>query len=361
MKEIFVKSLCDPVTKGKLQLKIIKKENDQIISGTLINKKDNKQYKIINGVPRFVPKKFYSVLKKNKNEKLQTVTSFGNKWTSKYNEENESLKKARQKRLFAMLGINNQKELSSLLKDNINCLDAGCGPGWMEYQFNINKKTNLFAIDISRSVDVAFEKTRLSDNVLIAQSDIFKLPFKYNFFDVIFSGGVIHHTGDAKRALKVLCRHLKPGGLIGIYIYCVKPFIRELLDLEIRKITTEMNTDECLEISDQLTAFGQSLQQIKEKLIIKKDIPLLNIKKGKYDIQDFIYNHFIKCYFNNNWGYNRSILTNLDWYHPKYATHHTKTEIEKWFKENKIKKIKFRQPKGWEYSGFFVSGIKSSI
>jgi hypothetical protein len=119
-----------------------------------------------------------------------------------------------------------------------------------------------------------------------------------------------------------------------------------------------MSFDECYEFSKQIMALGRSLDNINAELVVEKDIPLLNIKSGKYPLQRFIYDHFLKCYWNSEFGEDFSSLVNFDWYSPKFASHHTKEEITGWFKENNIMNIKFVQPHGYEYAGFFVSGRK---
>ena len=58
----------------------------------------------------------------------------------------------------------------------MNCLNAGCGLGWSEYLFNVNKYCNRFAIDISTSVDTAYEKTKDMENVCVVNGSIFHLP-----------------------------------------------------------------------------------------------------------------------------------------------------------------------------------------
>ena len=261
--------------------------------------------------------------------------------------------------MFSMFAVNNIDQLRNVFQDGMNCLNAGCGVAWSEYLFNINSKVNRFAIDISLSVEAAYAKTKNMDNVCIIQADLNQLPFEKNYFDIIFSAGVLHHTGNTRGSFRNLCEFLKPSGIIGVYIYCTKPFIRELVDEEIRKITTKLDYNQCHEFSKQMTMLGASFYQLKKKIIIKEDIPLLNIKKGEYNLQRFIFDHFVKCFYNEKLGPDVCDMINLDWYHPQYASHHTKDEIESFFVENNIKDIKFVQPKGWEHSGYFVSGRKA--
>ena len=50
-------------------------------------------------------------------------------------------------------------------------------------------------------------------------SDCEQLPFPDNFFDLVYSWGVIHHTPDTKKALDEIVRVCKPGGICKIMIY----------------------------------------------------------------------------------------------------------------------------------------------
>lgn len=354
--------LVAPINKQPLMLDVNISHGENVIAGELLCEEGGYKYPIVNGIPRFVSKELYDETQPIDTDVTQTGRSFGNKWRQKASRalgQTDAEIKALEEQFLAMLGITNRNALNDLFKNGMNCLNAGCGVAWSEYLFNVNRDVNRFAVDLSLSVEVAYKKTKTMDNIFVAQADLFKLPFRYNFFDIIFSDGVLHHTGNAKRGFEILCNHLKPGGLIGIYIYCVKPFLRELADKEIRKITTEMSFVECAKFSEQIAKLGESLQIFKDQLIIEDDIPLLGIKKGTYNLQKFIYDHFLKCYYNEDMGYDLSALVNVDWYHPKYASHHTREEVASWFEDNGIVDVQFIQPKGWQYSGYFVSGRKA--
>ena len=293
----------------------------------------------------------------------QTNKSFGAKWKHKdarlfgIPETDEQLEQLRIK-FLAILGIENMNELDNIFLDGMKSLNAGCGIAWPEYLFNINKNVTRYAVDISDSVEVARELTQDMDNVIVSQEDILKLQFGNSFFDIIFSDGVLHHTGDAKGAFKKLCKLLKPGGLIGIYIYRTKPLLRKIIDKNLREITTMMTFDECLEFSTQMAKLGKSLQNINETLTIEDDIPLLEIQKGEYNLQRFIYDFIIKCFYNKVWGLETSAIVNVDWYHPKNVSFHNHEEVLGWFKDNGINNAKVIQPNGYEYSGYYISGRK---
>ena len=92
-----------------------------------------------------------------------------------------------------------------------------------------------------------------------------------------------------------------------------------------------------------MAELGKSLSQLKKKIIIKEDIPLLKIKAGTYDIQRFLYWNFLKCWWSPDVPFDQSVATNYDWYFPKFAYRHSEKEIKKWFKDIKLKIIHFNE------------------
>ena len=82
-----------------------------------------------------------------------------------------------------------------------------------------------------------------------------------------------------------------------------------------------------------MTEFAKSLHDEKIKINVPSDIPILNIKKGEYDLQLFLYQHIFKCFWNDKFGFDISNLTNFDWYYPKFSWRHTENEIRNWCKE----------------------------
>lgn len=55
--------------------------------------------------------------------------------------------------------------------------------------------------------------------VTFVRSDLKKLPFQNNFFDLVFCVGVLHHIDKMEEALNELWRVLKPGGKIVLWVY----------------------------------------------------------------------------------------------------------------------------------------------
>lgn len=353
-------SLAAPGTGQALTLAIDHVDGDHVLRGTL--RGGDVDYPIINGVPRFTPSQFSEDTPRSSSDIVDTVNCYSAFWNDPTAQAQPTPAElaAHQQVLLAMLGTPTLQALTRLFADDTNILDAGCGIAWSEYLFNVNPRARRFAVDLSTSVEVAFQRTRSLPNVFVAQADLFRLPFRLDFFDVIFSAGVLHHTADPADAFRHLCRHLKPGGLIATVVYRVKPFLRELADREIKRHTTAMTPAECDAFCQQIASLGRSLQRIREPLSIDDDIPLLGISKGEFDLQKFIFDHFLKCYYSAALGWQHSVRANIDWYRPKHASHHSRQEVSGWFEGNDISEVHFTELPGWEHSSFFVSGRKTS-
>ncbi len=102
-------------------------------------------------------------------------------------------------------------------------LIAGCGTG----QHSIGtatrfKSSNVLAIDLSLS-SLAYAKRKTEEfaikNIEYMQADILNLNKLSKKFDIIESGGVLHHMDDPMAGWKVLTECLKPGGLMKIGLY----------------------------------------------------------------------------------------------------------------------------------------------
>ena len=131
---------------------------------------------------------------------------------------------------------------------------------------------------------------------------------------------------------------------------------RELLDDFFIKNNKKISTHDLMKLSYQLTLLGKNLSKIKTKIKIP-GIPILNIKPGNYNIQRFIYWNFIKCFWNEEFGFKSSIATNFDWYAPSIAYKYTQTEFLSFIKSQKLIKIFFNSEFAC-HSGLFMKNKK---
>jgi len=102
-------------------------------------------------------------------------------------------------------------------------LIAGCGTGKQPINVALRfKNSQVLAVDLSRtSLAYAVRKAEEGgvDNIRFAQADILKLGAIKQTFDIIESGGVLHHMADPEAGLKVLVGLLRPGGFFKLGLY----------------------------------------------------------------------------------------------------------------------------------------------
>ncbi len=359
MLERFVPHLVDPDTLDQLVLANVRKSDDGHVEEGVLRGQRGTDWRVVGGIPRFVSSDSAARDDRDESDATEaTAATFGRKWKEARSLEYGSRDGERASMLDVMqhmLRAGSEQEVMDRLGQAQAVLNVGCGVAWPEDIFNPPTQTLRFAIDYSDAVDTALMRTRARPNVFVAQADLFHLPFRPATFDIMYSGGVVHHTPDPGGAVKNLCRYLKPGGLLGMYIYTVKPFLRELADREIRKVTTAMSYEDCNRFAEQMSLLGRALQQYQSPLKIEQDIPLLGILKGTYNLQKFLYDHFLKCFFNADHGMELSTLTNLDWYHPVHASHHPKEEVFGWLEEAGMHDMTSTNPPGWQHSSNFIT------
>ena len=346
MKEKLIQYIICPKCGKSFSLKPKKIKKDEIIEGSLICSNNHKFF-VKDGIPRLVIDKAKTFVK--------TEDSFSAKWKN-YNKTYHTKKwfDGQKKWFLERFGWKTSSNFNKFLKTRSKILDAGTGIGNSAKLLSSNPKSDVFAIDASESVIFAYKKYGNLPNIHFLQADIRELPFRKNFFDFICSDQVLHHTKDTESSFKILTKLLAKNGIISIYVYKIKGPMREFADNFIRESTVKMTEKQCLEFSKDMAILGKSLSKINKKIIIPKDIPVLQIKKGTYDIQRFIYWNFLKCWWSSDVPFDQSVATNFDWYFPEYAYRHTPKEVKKWFKDSKLRIVHFNEIE----SGLSLNGKK---
>jgi len=346
MKEELIQHIVCPICNKSFVIKGMKAEDEEVLQGLLVCS-NNHKFSINAGIPRLVVDKSANFVK--------TEKAFSSKWKN-YNKSLHSKKWFDfQKNWFLeRFGWKTLSNFNNFLKTRHKILDAGTGLGNSAKLFSANPNTDIFAIDASGSIDFAYKKYGSTRNIHFIQADLRQLPFKKRFFDFICSDQVLHHTKNTETSFKYLTKYLTRNGVISIYVYNKKGPIRESSDDYIRKRTTKMSEKECIEFSKDMAHLGKSLSDLKSKIRIHHDIPLLKIKAGTYDVQRFVYWNFLKCFWADDDDFERSVGVNFDWYYPKYAFRHTPEEVHNWYKDAKVRIIHFKEIE----SGISVSGKK---
>lgn len=227
-------------------------------------------------------------------------------------------------------GLGGIEGLQRSLHSKKMVLDAGTGLGRDAMLYGENSTGEVFAVDISRSIDLAYKHVGHLSNVHVLEADLNRLPFRKACFDYIGADGVIHHTPDTAVSFRNLTRHLAEGGQIAVYVYKEKGPIREFCDNLLREYYTKSSEEECLEFSRAMTALGKSLSDLNMDFLVPEDIPILKIQAGTYNLQRFIYYNIFKCYWNEELDFDTNMMTNFDWYRPAYAHRHTPEQVKRW-------------------------------
>ncbi|MBC7788581.1 MAG: class I SAM-dependent methyltransferase [Anaerolineae bacterium] len=108
-------------------------------------------------------------------------------------------------------------------------LDAGCGQGrWTKVLLELGARVT--AIDFS---EAGLVRTRAiagdTDRLTTRRVDLLDIPsdLARERFDLVFSFGVLHHTGDTWRALENVARLVADGGAMFLYLYGERSWAKE--------------------------------------------------------------------------------------------------------------------------------------
>ncbi|MFY4858279.1 class I SAM-dependent methyltransferase [Aliarcobacter butzleri] len=109
----------------------------------------------------------------------------------------------------------------NFFKDKV-VLDGGCGTGEESMIIASLGAKKVVSIDLSdASIARAKEKAEILgiENIEFYKQSVLDIEFEDNSFDLVFSAGVIHHTPDPYRGFQELCRVLKPGCPLMLFVY----------------------------------------------------------------------------------------------------------------------------------------------
>ncbi|MBI4333642.1 MAG: class I SAM-dependent methyltransferase [Chloroflexi bacterium] len=99
-------------------------------------------------------------------------------------------------------------------------LEVGCGCGTDLIQF-ARAGAEVYGIDLSeRSVELTRKRLQLYGlQAEVAQGDAEGLLFPADYFDLVYSWGVMHHSPDLTKEVAEIFRVLKPGGRLKVMVY----------------------------------------------------------------------------------------------------------------------------------------------
>lgn len=193
-------------------------------------------------------------------------------------------------------------------------LDVGCGMGRFA-EVVTRWGGRVVGIDFSAAAEVA--AMNLSDRAFVAfQADVFSLPFAPETFDCIYSMGVLHHTPDCEKAVKVLPQYLKPGGTLAVWLYSGYNKWYRFSD-QYRKITHRVSPRALHAFFRVAVPFFYWLDRgLRVVPIVGK--PLAGAIHHAFPV-------------NRHPLAEVRVLDTLDWYSPQYQSKHTYEQVFRWF------------------------------
>jgi ubiquinone/menaquinone biosynthesis C-methylase UbiE len=259
----------------------------------------------------------------------QTNDAFSDKW-EKYDksDEKERLYEFQRNWYLKLYGFDTEDALRTYLKSRSVIFDAGCGLGYKAAWFaELAPHALVIGMDFSAAARHAAHNYADIPNLFFIQGDIADTGFRDAAVDYVSCDQAIMHTEDPAKTFAELARITKrPGGQVACYFYAKKALPRELLDEHFRVRCGTIGREGLWAMSEQVTELGKRLSALKVTFECP-NIPELGIKGGTYDIQRFIYWNFLKCFWNEELGFETSVVTNFDWYSPSNARRFSEQEV----------------------------------
>jgi SAM-dependent methyltransferase len=278
--------------------------------------------------------------KYNMSDLTNTSKSFNDKWANNFDLAFEQTS-AEGSDIFNWIlsrnGFSNVDKFRAYLIGKSRILDAGCGNGRVTAlirKYSDDMKTKIVGIDLV-AAEIAKENLKNFGNVEFYKKDLLEDLSDLGAFDFIYCQEVLHHTSDPERAFSNLVNLLAENGEIAIYVYKKKAPVREFVDDYIRDKISHLPYEEAYKACEQITGLGKCLSNLQLTITVP-DVDVLEIKAGEYDLQRFIYHHFMKCFWNEQLAQNSNVVINYDWYHPQLCSRHTVEEIREWFERNNM-------------------------
>lgn len=243
--------------------------------------------------------------------KRATMQRFGFEWTeySGFGWDDPVYRIDREERIFRRKSLLEPEDLRGKL-----VLDAGCGNGRYAH-WAAAFGGRVIAVDLGDGVESAARNTCDLDQVQVVQADLFNPPFAPKTFDVVFSIGVLMHTGDEKAAVRSLAGVVKAGGSLSVHLYGRGNVVYEAVDRLLRSRTTKRSSGALLRFTRRAYRLRRWLERVGMADLVGRFVRL---------------DPHPHCIF--------------DWYAAPVATHHSYAEVEGWFDALGVRVVATNEP-----------------
>jgi SAM-dependent methyltransferase len=329
MKEMHLKLFACPECQAEIILAAGASEADgRIRNGVLQCVGCQQRYEVKNYIPRFVPEENY-------------CQGFGLEWSLHSRTQYDSYTGAN---LSETRFFQETKWARNLTGETI--LEVGCGSGRFT-EHAAKTGAMVVSVDLSGAVEANYAINGHQPNVIIAQADIYKLPFKHKFFDKIFCFGVLQHTPDVRQSFMSLPLYLKPGASLVVDVYKKYFLLKRLLVTKywVRPFTRKIDPVKFYCWCKRYIDFMWPLTRLFNK------IPTVgrHINWSLF-IADFSNNYPLTKEVAKEWA----ILDTFDRLNPAFDFPQRLNTIQGWFEEAKFQNIEVN----YGYNGIEGRGVK---
>jgi len=227
-----------------------------------------------------------------------------------------------------------------VLKDRpARIINVGCGFGMESLSLRNVTGSEVFGTDLNLSLLNSGPKFPPQPFVHTAIASLFALPYERSAFDVVYSHGVLHHTFSTRDAFEAIYRHLKPDGMIYVWVYALEDFAKNL-----RLIRSHVFETLFRERISRLPSFLQNA--------------VVNLFALEYHRRQRKWGHN-----RDKWKYKNSLHMMRDRWTCRYAHRHSFHEVMSWFLEKGldyqlVNSLAYQQRFGFPLIGIGIRGAR---
>lgn len=199
-------------------------------------------------------------------------------------------------------------------------LDGGCGMGRYS-RVAASLGASVLGMDLSQATVAAQDMTaEYAGHVQIIRGDLLRTPLPPDTFDIVYSIGVLDHTPDPRAAFLNLAKAVKPGGRMAVWVYQKQSPIVEKIMAAHRSVARRLPVG----LVELLSRWSVPVGGMKRRLMGSKSRLVQRLGVGLHALTIGVSMHpdpeVRAC-------------DTLDWYAPRYVSHHTPEEVAGWFAE----------------------------
>lgn len=235
-------------------------------------------------------------------------------------------------------GFENEQDFSKFLENVKTIAEIGAGEGRLVDWFLKYSNATIYALEISDSTNYLKEKYEDTDRVIVIKADALLHPFADGSIDLLSCEQSIHHTDQPGIIFDSLAKCLSAGGRVLLSIYAEKSPIRENFDKIIRDAIAQLPSEEKHDVAKKMTDIGRILSEMEVDVQIPEDFAEFGHLKGEnMSLQRFIYFAIMKCFWNEDFTYDKCVEFNHDWYSYPVCNTVSPEDAKRWFDNNQIR------------------------